>query len=257
MMPVIVSTDLFGYTWGHGPVSEVLLFELCYQLYIYTGDSSELIGNIPYFLRSLDNFRSHEDESGFCAYGLTDWAPPVSSDIPVQFLNGALYINFLRITRLAASLAGDDALVSRMEREAEVYRRRFIGTYIREDGSCVYDSMTAPAMEIYYGLYEGQIGPLAGQLKRAVETKAFHHDCGMVGLRRLYYALNKSGLEEYALRIITADGFPVIDWLDRAQRRLGNMGRAARNNHSYVFGFHVMDDEDAVRNLTRPGASRL
>lgn len=236
MMPGIVPTDVWGYTWGHGPVSEGLLFELCYQLYIYTGDSSELIGNIPYFLRSLDNFRSHEDESGFCAYGLTDWAPPVSSDIPVQFLNGALYINFLRITRLAASLAGDDALVSRMEREAEVYRRRFIGTYIREDGSCVYDSMTAPAMVIYYGLYEGPLGPLAGQLKRAVEAKAFHHDCGMVGLRRLYYALNKCGLEEYALRIITADGFPgYTDWLDRGATTLWETwdGGASHNHHMY------------------------
>jgi len=236
MMPGIIPTDVWGYGWGNGPVSEGLLFEQCYQLYVYTGDKKPLIDCIPFFLRSIQNFRDKADETGFAAYGLTDWAPPTPTTVPVQFINGALLIHFLRITRLAASFAGDSALAARMDSEIAEDIARFRRLYIKEDGSCVYPAMTAAAMIIYFDLTDKSLEPLKAQLIADIEAHNFHHDCGMVGLRRLYYALDKCGLSDYAYKIITAEGFPgYMEWLNRGATTLWEMWDcgSSHNHHMY------------------------
>jgi len=76
-------------------------------------------------------------------------------------------------------------------------------------------------------------------LKELVEEHNFHHDCGMVGMRRLYYALNKCGLQEYAYKIITAKGYPSYrDWVERDATTLWEYWdwdrcRDSKNHHMY------------------------
>lgn len=234
----IVPTDCWGYTWGNGPVSEGVLFELCYQLYRYTGDAVTLADNLPFLLRSLDHFRSCENGQGFCSYGLYDHAPPLPEGInaiPVPLINGALMLRLLRVTCLAARCAGDTARERALERRLEEYRDRFIGTYIGPDGRCTVDHMSAVALAIDCDGYR-QLEPLKQQLKRLVEAAGFHHNCGMVGLRRLYDALTRCGLQEYAWRIITAEGFPgYLLWLEQGATTLWEMwnGTESHNHHMY------------------------
>jgi alpha-L-rhamnosidase len=90
-------------------------------------------------------------------------------------------------------------------------------------------------MMIYFGLYD-DIAPLASQLKRLVEEKDFHHECGMVGLRYLYIALNKAGLQEYAFKIINANGFPSYRaWVDDGATTLYEYwdSTTSKNHHMY------------------------
>ena len=92
------------------------------------------------------------------------------------------------------------------------------------DERCTIHRQTAVAMLIYYDIYE-TLAPLAAQLKQLVEEKNFHHDCGMVGIRRLYAALSKCGLEEYAYKIITAKGYPsYVDWIEGGQLPFASVG---------------------------------
>ena len=64
-------------------------------------------------------------------------------------------------------------------------------------------------------MYEN-LEPLKQQIKTLIEEADFHHFCGMVGLRRLYEALNQCGLQEYAYKIVTAKGYPGYRaWFDR------------------------------------------
>lgn len=257
MMSCVVTTGGgYGYDWGNGPVSEGVVFELCHQIYRYTGDPKPLIDALPYLLRNLQNYRDQSDETGFAAYGLPDWASPtLKSDVPVQLLNGALFTHFLKITALAARLSGNEALAAQLDAERTDCRRQYMSLYLTESGECAVDAMTAVAMTIFYGLYE-DLEPLKVQLMRQVESHDFHLDCGMVGTRRLYWALNQCGLPDYAYRILTAEGFPgYFHWLDQGAVTLWEMWNCegwSRNHHMYsdfmqwliktLCGIQVLDE---------------
>ncbi len=106
---------------------------------------------------------------------------------------------------------------------------------MNDDGTCNIDKQTAVAMLIYHGIYD-HLEPLKKQLMRLVEEKDFHHDCGMVGLRYLYMALNKCGLHECAYRIIAAKGVPSYHvWLENGATTLCEMWdcTCSQNHHMY------------------------
>ena len=235
MLPGIVPTPKWGYHWGNGPVSEGTLFEIPYRIYLHTGDDSLLRRGLPYFKKNLDYYDSVKDENGDILYGLDDWAAPCAEEEKVGcgFINRVLYIKCLGITLLSAELAGEDSSDLKKAYEAEV--RIAKERYLASDGTCTIDKQTAVAMMIYFDLFD-DIAPLAKQLARLVEEKNFHHECGMVGLRYLYIALNKAGLAEYAYKIIHAKGFPSYSaWVEDGATTLYEYwdGTTSKNHHMY------------------------
>lgn len=234
-LPGIVPTPAWGFGFGNGPVSEGTLFEIPYRIYLHTGDDALLRRGLPYFRRSLAYFDSRREENGDILYGLDDWAAPCADEEKVgcAFINRVLYIKCLGITLLAASLAGEDtaALEKAYANEVKEVKAR----YLRADGSCKIEKQTAVAMLIYFDLYD-KLSPLASQLARLVEQRHFHHECGMVGLRYLYLALNKAGLQEYAYRILNASGFPSYRaWVEDGATALYEYWDAttSKNHHMY------------------------
>ena len=234
-LPGIVPTHGWGYDWGNGPVSDGSLFEHVYRVYLHSGDKSGLIYNLPYFKRYFTFLKNKEDENGFVNFGLHDWANPNKNakTTPREFINAILRIKFNRIAALAAKLAGESEEEFLMEekRQISIIKKN----WILPDGSCSIKEQTALAMLIYYGLYD-DLEPLKHQLKECIETADYHHNCGMVGLRYLYMALNACGLQEDAMRIITAKGYPsYCEWIQRGATTLWEMWDCAlsRNHHMY------------------------
>lgn len=218
-LPGIIPSSGWGYEWGNGPVSDGVLFEIPYQLYRYTGNAQPLISSLPFFERYLNFLATKREEDGFVRFGLDDWARPGQTkengepQVPVSFINALLIRNFYGIAALAAELAGKSG--KKFTDCAERLKQRVLDAFVDEDGRCGIHKQTAVAMLIYYDVYE-QMEPLKEQLKELIEAASFRHDCGMVGLRRLYSALNKCGLEEYAYRIITAKGYPSYrEWFEQ------------------------------------------
>ena len=235
MLPGIVPTPKWGYHWGNGPVSEGTLFEIPYRIYLHTGDNTLLRKGLPYFKKSLAYFDSRKNEDGDILYGLDDWAAPCAEEEKVgcAFINRVLYIKCLGITLLSAERAGEDtaALKAAFEKEAAMAKAR----YLDAKGECTIAKQTAAAMMIYFGLYD-DIEPLKKQLARLVEEKDYHHECGMVGLRYLYIALNKAGLSEYAYKILNAKGFPSYSaWVEDGATTLYEYwdGTTSKNHHMY------------------------
>lgn len=219
-LPGIVPTHGWGYSWGNGPVSDGSLFEQAYRIYLHTGSIEPLVGNLPYFDRYFDYLEKRCGKGNYPDFGLHDWANPQDNlqKTPLLMITGIYMVKFNRIASLAASLSGKDS--KKYDDAAEYWKRKVIADYIGENGECNQNYQTAVAMLIYHGIY-GDLTPLARQLKRLVEENNFLHDCGMVGLRHLYMALNKCGLQEYAMRIVTADGYPCYrKWLDEGATAL-------------------------------------
>ena len=217
--PSIVPTHGWGYIQKggrkhyNGPVSDGSAFEQAHRIYLHSGDKEPLVGNLPVFRKYFKFLSGKMNDDGFVNFGLHDWANPHDNKevTPTSLVNGFLYIKFSRIAALAARLAGEDP--AEFEREEARTVDCLYKTYINPDGTCKVDVQTAVAMCIYFGV--GDFSALKRQLMRLVEENNFHHDCGMVGLRYLYIALNRCSLQEYAYKIITAKGFPSYsDWID-------------------------------------------
>ena len=243
-LPGIMPTAGWGYHWGNGPVSDGVLFEVPYRIYLHTGNSAPLIESGEWFDRYLDYLDTRRDENGFVSFGLPDWARPGLRPalVPVELINGVLEYRFCEIAALTARLTGaetaateaalaaTEAIPAATEvvtancqgetsakrpkkseadylNRAAAMKKRIMDTWLTADGTCSVNQQTAVALLIYYHMYE-QLEPLKQQLKTLIEDADFHHFCGMVGLRRLYEALNQCGLQEYAYKIVTAKGYP-------------------------------------------------
>lgn len=211
-LPGIIPSSGWGYEWGNGPVSEGILFEVPYRLYLHTGEAKYLIKSLPYFKRSLAHFEAMR-VNGEILYGLDDWtAPHYETMVKAPFVNDLLLVKFLDISCLAARLAGEKAdemtFKESLTKQKELCRKK----YLNSEGACVLDRQTAVSMMICNGVYEN-LDPLKKQLRRLIEEKNYHFDCGMAGMPYLYRALNHCGLQEYAYKVLTAKGYPSYrDW---------------------------------------------
>lgn len=234
-LPGIVPTHGWGYDWGNGPVSDGSLFEHVYRVYLHSGNKEGLIHNLPYFRRYLAFLKQREDMNGCVCFGLNDWANPYHKvyNTPLAMINAIYRIKFSRIAALAAQMAGES---DKEFIDEEARQRALIKKYwMLPDGRCAFNEQTALAMLIYHGIYE-DLEPLKQQLRSCVEAYDFHHNCGMVGLRHLYMALNICGLEEYGMRIVKAHGFPSYrEWIDRGATTLWETWTCtlSKNHHMY------------------------
>lgn len=233
-LPGIIPTFGWGYDWGNGPVSDGVLFEIPYRLYLHTGNVMPLVQSFPYFERYLNYLDQCADSDGCIRFGLDDWtAPDDKNKVDSVFINAVLKIKFIRILLLAANFCNiNKALYENREKEAVAWVK---AKYLTQRGKCSINKQTAVAMLLYFDIYD-DFEALKEQLKELVEEKRFHHDCGMVGLRYLYRALSKCGLEEYAYKIISADGFPsYYEWLqDGATTLYERWDKTdSKNHHMY------------------------
>ena len=234
-LPGIVPTHGWGYTWGNGPVSDGSLFEHVYRVYLHTGNADGLIYNLPYFRRYFAFIKTREDDDGGVRFGLYDWANPTRNKtaVPLEFINSVYRVKFARIAALAARLAGEDEseFLAEEREQTEFVKKSFI----HPDGTCSVKEQTALAMLIYHRIYDDP-KPLVEQLVEYIKEKEYHHNCGMVGLRHLYMALNSMGLQEYAMRIVKVKGFPSYsEWIDNGATTLWEMwdSTLSHNHHMY------------------------
>ena len=222
-----------------GPICTGVLFEVPYRVYLYSGDDSMMMGALDAYMKHIRFLKSMKDEDGFVGYGLYDWAGPFenqrSAPTPVQFTDTALYIEFLKRALFATARANRADLERELCEELQLTESVFRKRYLLPDGRCAVDEQTAISMMIEIGIGD-DIEPLSGQLKAAVERHDFHHHCGMLGIRYLYDALNRCGLEQYAYRIISAEGFPAYSqWLREGATTLWEtwFPGASKNHHMY------------------------
>lgn len=242
MLPGVIPTKGWGYEWGNGPLSDGVLFELPYRYYLHTGKPDLLVNSRPYFRRYLSFLQGKENKDGLIPdFGLGDWATAGNQkDIPVAFVNLALFANFCRIAALAEQLAENFQKASEMESLFIAKKMLLQKKYLRGDGACKIEKMSAVAIIIALKLYDN-LSPLSNQLKRLVKANDYRHDCGIFGLRCLYHALTQCGLQEDAYRILTASGYPSYRfWFERGATSLWEYFTETIPNGEYVSKNHHM-----------------
>ena len=220
------------------------LFEFADKIYDIYGDVSGYKLAYPACKKSLSYLMTMQNQDGLYANGLCDWAGPFKDFLqppaPLTLTDSVLMYKCLRITEKAANVLGKKTDKEFYGTKAAALKTAIIKEFIGVDGRSVIPEMSVLALLIAFGLYN-DISPLKAQLKEEVEKHKFHHYCGMISLRYLYDALDKSGLSDYAYRIITAKGFPSYKkWIDDGETSLcETWTNGASHNHHMFSSFNT------------------
>jgi len=247
-LPGIIPTSGWGYHWGNGPVSDGVLFEIPYRIYLHTGNSRLLTENLDAFDRYLKYLERQKNEEGLIAFGLNDWASPRWIYVVENtFINAILIYEFYRIAALAAKLLKEQCVDNSYNgpyqeqyylEQARKAKEFAMEKFIDQNGRCTVNEQCAVAMLIYYDFYQ-ELKPLKNQLIELLEANDFHLKCGMVGLRRLFLALNKCGHPEYAYKVLHAEGYPGFKtWFEHGETTLSEKWENriysdSENHHMY------------------------
>lgn len=266
-LPGIVPTGGWGYDWGSGPISNDVLFEIPYQIWRYSNNKDMLCHCLPNYIKYLSYVSGLIDANdGLIGFGLCDWAGPFehleNAPTPLKLTDTLLVIKFCRITALAAKLSGNTNIVKYADEIKDRLLIAFNKAYIDpKSGRCSIPEQTALSMIIVMKASQN-LEPLKAQLVEAISSKNWHLNCGMLGMRFLYEALDICGMQADAYRIITASGRPSYrEWLENGATSMWEMWNtgSSKNHHMHsvvlmwfvksLLGLRQEDNSNAFRNI--------
>ncbi len=228
MLPGIVPTDKWGYSWGNGPAWDSVLFNLPYFAYRYRGDTRIIEENASAMLRYLEYISKRRDEGGLLDIGLGDWVPvgkqpPSNYDVPRRFTDSVMVVDICRKASVMFEAIGlnlhkqfADSLASEL---LPLIRRDFID----------FDSMTiksecqsGQAIGIFFDIFEENEKQAAfDSLMKIIERDGKFITSGFLGLRTLFHVLADFGQIDLAYYMITRPEYPSYgNWARRGETTL-------------------------------------
>ena len=130
----------------------------------------------------------------------------------VYFLTNVLHAHSLKLTADAAALLGKTEKEQLYRRKYEEHLARVRDEYVTKGGRLVFDTITAQAVALYFGIIpEERRAKLAALLNENVLRHGCRMVTGFIGSPFLLYALTDNGYWETARRVLLNNGFP--GWL--------------------------------------------
>ena len=253
----VIPTHGWGDDWG--PVCDLMLFELPYKVYLFTGDGEMLAGAVEYFDRYISFLETsiREDKK----FKLGDWMGNGSSKlVSKEFVRDILLIEAVKITALAYKLCGRAA--DDINEKLKHLKERFMSEHLDGEGRCRFHAQTPVAMMIEMGLYTDKAA-LCRQLIETVEEQNYRLTAGMVGVQYLYYALAEAGRADIAYRMITESDPGYKTWLNHGATTLwecwDGVDKYSHNHHMYagVIGWFFKGLLGISPDEERPGFERI
>ena len=213
----IAPTSGWGFVWGNGPVFDVVLAMLPWNLWMYRGDFRALELVYEPLKRYLAYERTRETAPDLVANGLGDWNAKVESRKPSdELVISCMYLRAREIAAEIARLKGLDAEAAAFAAAAGRTRTALRRKYVKADGVVDNAGQTAQALAVMFGLYSdaAEKARIGEKLVRAVETMDRHIDFGLVGAKYVYRALSEIGRADLAYRMIVNRTEPsMVKWL--------------------------------------------
>lgn len=208
-IPGVVPTGGWGFKWGNGPIWDNVLVEVPYQIFRYTGNAEVLKENAYAIYKYLGYAANRRNEKGLLCYGLGDWVKPKGGKTvaPKELVDSIMIYQFAMkaaqvFEYLNKNLEKDYALGLANELKAAI-----IEEYIDdENGIAANGEQTAYVLAITHGMFSksGTKKAVENLVKEIVEYDGMH-DCGMIGIRYLFYALSRNGYADLAYELIISE----------------------------------------------------
>jgi len=235
--PGVVPTDEFGYKWGNGPAWDMVIVELPYQIYRFTGEQKVLKDNIESIAKYLSFLQTKINENGLIAFGLPDWCEcgQISESLattPLEVTDTLVSIEICHKAEQIFNLLHKTEYAQMASEFAGQLRKRFRSVWVDENLFIKCNTQTAQAKAIDVGIFNGTEKIKAVEnLVNLIEKNDRRFQIGVIGARVLFRVLADNGYGDLALEIMTKDGFPSYKyWLDHGATSLWESFNELREN---------------------------
>ena len=179
-----------------------------YEMYKIYGDKETFRRYLPKILRYFDYLDSRssgglvcrEEEGGWC---LGDWCPPEPITICEPFVNTALYVKQMMMTKEASEAIGETETAAMLEKRIEEKKQAILNAYYSPQiGSFIGDAQGANSFAIDIGL--GGERAFNNTKKKYDDADSF--DTGIFGTDILTRVLFERGCADTAFHLLTSTG---------------------------------------------------
>ncbi|MFV0268187.1 MAG: family 78 glycoside hydrolase catalytic domain [Draconibacterium sp.] len=212
VLPAIIPTDGWGYTWANGPDWTSTIAIIPWNIYLFYGDTKILED-------CYENIRLYVDRiselypSGITDWGLGDWVP-VKSKAPKEFTSTAYYFVDATILAKTAEVLGKKDDAETYFALAEKIKTALNNKYLdRETG--IYGSwlQTELSFPLQWNFVPEDIREkVAANLAKRVEADNKHIDVGLLGTKAILNALSENGYPDLAYDVAAQETFPSWGW---------------------------------------------
>lgn len=212
---------------GPTPTADLCWAEIVYRLYWCYGDMDALTENyegLKKYVAYLKNWAN----GGLCTKGIGDWLPPTGNvekahaEPPEgpQIVESAYHIRIMeRMNQIALALGKtDDAKEFAQERQhlIDLYNDAYYdaqkGYYCRPEYP--HFRQACNVLAIAFGIADGEkTKKVMEHLLQDIQSKYFHTDMGVFTSMYLPIVLTEQGYHDIAYRIVTAKGYPGLDYM--------------------------------------------
>ena len=247
MLPCIVPTPGWGFTFSNGPDWSQPMYEVPLQMYRHLGDTRELgqsYGALCRYISFLDTMAVDH----IVSYGLGDWCAPfdgpaltvnmASFKCPVPVSDTAYYYAAVKAAADIAHVLGreDDACAHAAHaREIRLaFREHF---YDPHTHIVAGDCQTATGLMISMGLAEpGELPRLTKRLVEQIEANDGKLDYGILGMKAVLNALGRGGYAQLALDMLARPDYPSIGhWLNQGATTLWECWNGGGSHNHHMF----------------------
>lgn len=211
ILPGIVPTGEWGYSWGNGPAYDSVCVNLPYNIYRFDGDKSVILENTPMILRYFNYIVSIRNDRGLIDIGLGDYTDPYEAEngyisSPVEVTSTLQVIDMAK--KAAHLFKETNQLYAKdfAERIAQDFKETFRNNLIDFSTMTVAGNcQTSQALAIAVGIFNHDEKEMAfKKLLELIHEKDDTHACGFQGLRVIFHLLVDNNEQDLAYKMITS-----------------------------------------------------
>ena len=212
MLPAIIPTAGWGYTWGNGPDWTSTMLIVPWSIYLFYGDKQILEDNYSNMKMFVDYITS-VSVNNLTDSGLGDWVPYKTIADKELLISLYYYQDALLLSKIAAILGE--------EKDSKVYaylsqniKKSINSKFLnKEEGIYASGSQAELSGPLYFGIVpEGYKQKVADKLAQRVIEDNRHLDVGLLGSKTLLSALSDNGYEDLAFEVATQKTYPSWGW---------------------------------------------
>ena len=212
MLPAIIPTATWGYSWGNGPDWTSTMLIVPWTLYQYYGDTKPLKDNYPNMKRFVDYITS-VSKAHLTDWGLGDWVPYKTIGDKELLISLYYYQDALLLSKTAGVLGktGDAEHYYQLAQEIKTaINNKYLDTEKAIYATGAQAELSGP---LYFGIVPELLKQrVADNLARRVLADNRHLDVGLLGSKTILGALSDHGYADLAFEMATQRTYPSWGW---------------------------------------------
>ncbi len=208
VLPSIVPTAGWGYSWGNGPDWTSTIAIIPWNIWLFYGDSKLLTDcyeNIKLYVDHITDI----SKDGLTDWGLGDWIP-VKSVTPKEFTSSIYYYTDALILSKTAGMMGksqdEEKYLALSKKIAAAINAKYLN---RETGLYGEGFQTELSAPLFWGIVpEDMKARVAENLKNRVIADNSHVDVGLLGSKTILNALSENGYADLAYTVASQETLP-------------------------------------------------